>query len=457
MVRRLIGWLGSVFVVSGLVAAEPAAPVRRVTASYGDITCEYPEGQERLAWELAKRFTAHAEAFDARLARDPRRKADASVPLSAVELRTHRSDYLARIAAQLGLERPTPLQEECYDEFVRSYELTMELTDDLAKGAADLARVKKFAIWPRDELVRRFRAGEKVQGMAYDPQTDEGRVQYGFVLQGLNERLAGLAQQRENLRREYRMSIETDGGITTYRGQVGPKKAKPPAVPESDKPTPDRTDVFPVIIVAEEANLPPAELAEKLFDRERGSVGGPLATLAELPGRVPTLDPNIAYLVLHETAEVGVVDRYYRGKDRRWFCDGVANYVAWRVVRDRHGEAAAAAVYNLPAQLALHAKWAPQADLRRWAATEHQPADEQRSDLNNARYAFATNAVFLMHAKAGDDTLPRLFREIGKTKPNKVTMKTLEQAWMKVGRTRLDTILAEAAQVSATSNPGASP
>ena len=37
----------------------------------------------------------------------------------------------------------------------------------------------------------------------------------------------------------------------------------------------------------------------------------------------------LACLILHETAEVGIVERYLGSSDRRWLCDGMANYVAW--------------------------------------------------------------------------------------------------------------------------------
>lgn len=417
----------------------------RVMAQYGDITAEYPAGQERLACELARRFADYAEKFEARLTASPRAGADATVPLSAAEMRANRDDYLRRVAAQLDLERPTPLMEECYDEFLRNYALTMELVDQAVRRSRGLAKVRKFAIWPREDLVRRLEAGEKIAGISYDPVRG-GKVEYGSNFDDLDGRLAGLTRRRDDLSRDYRMSVETVDGTATYRGSVRPKQRDAgETVAHSASVPPDRTDVFPVIIKAELAGLPPPELAERLFTSTApGSVGGALRAITEMPDRFPVLDPKMAYLVLHETAELGVVDRYYGGRDRRWFCDGVANYVAWRVARDRHGDAVARTIYDLPAQLTRDAVWAGQADLRRWPAGEHQSADDRTSDLNTARYTFATNAIFLMHAKAGEDILPRLFREIGKTRKVKVSMTTIEKAWAKFSRIPLDVILADA-------------
>ena len=105
------------------------------------------------------------------------------------------------------------------------------------------------------------------------------------------------------------------------------------------------------------------------------------------------MDSHIAYLVLHETTEVGIVDRYFRGPDRRWFCDGVANYVPWRVARDLHGEDAAKTIYYLPEQLERYVAFREKADLHKWPSAENQSEEDQHSDLNRARYAFAANAI----------------------------------------------------------------
>jgi hypothetical protein len=166
--------------------------------------------------------------------------------------------------------------------------------------------------------------------------------------------------------------------------------------------------------------------------------------MAKMPDGIPQLDPQLAFIVLHETTEVGIIDRYFHGPDRRWFCDGVANYVPWRVVRDLHGADAAGRVYNLPEALAHAAPLREKADLRKWPAVENESAEEQLSELDGARYAFAANAVFLMDERGGNDILPRLFTEIGKTNPNKVSIKTVEKAWQKLTGTKLDTILADA-------------
>ena len=47
-----------------------------------------------------------------------------------------------------------------------------------------------------------------------------------------------------------------------------------------------------------------------------------------------------------------------------------------------------------------------------------------------------------MNERAGEDILPRLFAEIGRTKSNKVSMKTVEKAWKKLTHTSMDSLIA---------------
>jgi hypothetical protein len=190
----------------------------------------------------------------------------------------------------------------------------------------------------------------------------------------------------------------------------------------------------------------PGELAQFLWDgMGDSSVAMILAAMANQAESVPRSDPQIAFLLLHETTEMGIVDHYYRGHDRRWFCDGVANYGAWRVLCDLRGEPIATQAHDLGRQLREFADLGSRADLRKWPAVEDESGGAQaQSRLNLARYTFAERAVALMVERGGPDILPRLFAEIGRTKPEKVSIRTVEQAWKKLTGTRLEVLLAEA-------------
>lgn len=453
------GWLLSLAVLvtpalpvrAATLASPKPPPATRLTGTFDGIEFDYSPGQEPLARLLAKRFAEHN--------REERRRAPAAAPatpepLSVEDLRANRAKYVGHIAALLALQAPTPLQEECYGEFLRNYAKTMAEYDVLRKMARKMAVVRRVTLWDRAELVRQLQAGRQIPGFTWDPVTKQGRVNVGFSGTFQDPRLAKLAARRRKLHLAYRLRVESHGGTTTYRAQVSTQPFKKSSLqPASSKTTTKATqmDQLPVIIPANLAGKPAAEQAKAML-----STGSMIANVFHnvdaFPSRIPTNDPHLAYLILHETTEIGIIDRYMRGPDRRWFCDGVANYAAWRVVRDLDGPAAAKRVYNLSGQLARYAPLRTEADLRRWPAVEDQSETDRESALNSARYAYATNAVMLMNERAGEDILPRLFADIGRTKPEDTSILTVAKAWRKLTGTPLMAIVDAA--VGETPKPG---
>ena len=429
---------------ASLATAEP--PAGRLTGTFEGIECEYSPGQEELARLLALRFARHNQEVAAKSSPKTQKEAD-MVPLSPAEMRAHRADYLNRIAALLALKQPTSLQEECYDAFLDNYEQMINIFERLRDTADGLRFTKQITVWEKKELVRVMEAGNKIKGFAYDPATGSGHTTFGMHLSGKDDGLKDLAAQRDKLRLQYRMDFETKDGVTTYHGGFGPKiKVNPKSQPKPPgTPPPEMSAAFPVILPDDLSGKPAEEQVASLWDGQGDkSLAAFLKIVAGLADRIPEIDPQIALMVLHETIELGIVDRYFRGPDRRWFCDGVANYGAWRVLRDLHGVDLANRTHDLGALLQKYAALREQADLRKWPAAERQSEEEKQTPLNSARYIFAERAVALMDEHGGQDILPHLFVEIGKTKPQKVSIKTVEKAWLKLTGTKLDTILAEA-------------
>jgi hypothetical protein len=290
--------------------------------------------------------------------------------------------------------------------------------------------VQRVTVWDRDDMISRLEAGEQIAGFSWDPVKKEGGIQFGFSRNFEDGRFKELHERKKQLHREYRMSI-TAG---KYRASVSPlvaEEKKPVASPQapSNVPGPAQSELFPVVIPAECVAHSASELADSLWTRGKMPIEQLLGYLAETPRRIPSLDPVQAFGILHETTELGIVDLYMRGSDRRWFCDGVANYVAWRVIRDQNGAEVASRAYDLPAQLAHYAPLREQADLRLWPAVENESVGEQASELETARYAFATNAIVLMNQRAGEDVLPRLFVRMGRTDAREVSIQTVATAW----------------------------
>ncbi len=425
---------------------EPPLPAGRLVVTIEGVRCEFSPGQEELARLVGLRIAEHNREATAALAAAKGRAAS-TAPLSPADMRTNRARYLEAICAQLALKKPTAWQEECYDAFLGSYERTITLLGEMWNAVEKSgASVNRISLWNRGELVRRLEAGEKLTGFTYDPVTKQGGITFNLPQVDFdNAALKAIQARMENLKHEYkfRMTPVEDGKATTYSASVSTQPAKAVDAPPEKKPEEPALLALPLVVPEDFADRPATEQADVVWER---MAQGVFTNLAEFSQRIPNADVNIAYLILHETTEIGIVDHYYRGRDRRWFCDGVANYVPWRVVRDLHGVAAANQIYDVRAQLAKYADLRQQADLRKWPAVENQDEAEQESQLNRARYAFAAQAVFLMNQRAGEDILPKLFAEIGRTAPEKVSMKTVEKAWTKVAKLKLDAILAEAVQ-----------
>jgi hypothetical protein len=453
---RRVSFLASLVLGAPWLGASESATVPsagRVLGTFAGIECEFSVGQEELARQLAARFAAHNATVSAEQSKaSPKPTIEA---LSPAEMRERRSEYLARIAAQLGLTTATPWQEECYDAFLGNYELTMETFESMRRAASELRVVRKFTLWPQDELVARLAAGEIIPGMQYDSQKKQGNSTFGLRPERVNSQLRDLTEARTRLRADYHLRMTIEDGARTYQGNVRRpnsntrrKEQEKTSSPQSSHPAPLPT-AFPVVVPTEWAEQSAELVAEKLWSEHNGGITGVLAKMNEFVARVPRVDPAIAGVVLHEVAEVGIVDRYLRSPDRRWFCDGVANYVGWRVMRDLHGSEMANLFYNLREQLTRHAAFRERVDLRKWRAVEMQSVEEENAPVNRAHYAYATHAVFLMTERAGEDVLPRLFTEIAKTSSRKVSMKTVEKAWTKLTGVKLEGIL-----VAAVADPG---
>jgi hypothetical protein len=81
---------------------------------------------------------------------------------------------------------------------------------------------------------------------------------------------------------------------------------------------------------------------------------GPIL-VREIASMRAALEAQQVYLALHEMVEMTTVfDLSLRSKDRRWFCDGVADYVAYKVIEDYVGPEEAKRYHNLEKQLAQY-------------------------------------------------------------------------------------------------------
>jgi hypothetical protein len=123
-----------------------------------------------------------------------------------------------------------------------------------------------------------------------------------------------------------------------------------------------------------------------------------------------------AGMALHECAEAALVEEVgLAGTDRRWFCEGVANYAAWATLKSTVGQAAAA-TFLKAYDPAPFAGMAGRAGLAEWVVAEDEPPPRPGGDpagpdqphLTDARYAFATQEVFALAERHGTEMIRNL-------------------------------------------------
>jgi hypothetical protein len=195
-----------------------------------------------------------------------------------------------------------------------------------------------------------------------------------------------------------------------------------------------RKFVYPIKIALKPEQSPELDVAGNLDDFRKFR-----EVMAEITSQ--QMQRTHVFTVLHEATESGIVWHYLGSKDRRWFCDGIANYVAWKVIEAELGPEEARGYYDLSAELKKFANEAASIDLAAWPAAENLKQANYAENLNTANYAFATKVIADVCAKHGDSILPKLFTEIGKTPYEKATMDTVYRAFKKLTREDLRSYL----------------
>jgi hypothetical protein len=371
------------------------------------------------------------------------------VPLSPQDMREQRDDILLQIAREIGLEQPTSLQGPCYDTFLNYYEMVLALHQSLAQLQEHLSSIRRFALWDRAELAARLERGEAVEGFTRNAAT--GEIDYNFKVstsgshEPSGEQRALQTVAADGLDHGFNYTVKD--GVANFSAsvkiQLG-KLAKSPAPIQASRAAEQvraelqKLDfVVPVKLTDEHGKLiDPEHVAEQHIRF--------MQHFAEGAARAPSRDGALVLLLLHETVEVGLVEHYIGSRDRRWLCDGTANYLAWKIARDRAGVEFARQVYDLDAQLARVASLQPKIQLARWPAVERQTEKDRKSELDGAHYAFASRALFLMAEQHGEDIVPRLWQEIGRTPRGKASAKTADRAFRKLTGARLRPLISAA-------------
>jgi hypothetical protein len=363
----------------------PAAPAERKTFQFGDFTIEAPDGDEPYVEALA------VQLADFKLPPPP---APPTLKLSWDDLDRRRDYFLGRIAAQLGLARPTALMASAYDGALKARRVVAP--------RAPAAVLRRFVLYRGSAWTDLIASGEAVPGDAGPDGAGERSFDFD-----LRRNLAG------------------EGG----RLQSPEVSAQIEAAWQGIK--------WPVRISEGGGAAPDADAAESLARLRKFYISWSNEVLAD------TLRTEV-HAVLREAVEAGVVWQYLTSKDRRWFCEGVAGYVADRIIAGEVGNAEARLYRDLDLELKSHARLVPQIDLEGWPAVEDSGKPAGRVEVDAANEAFATKVIASVCAKHGDALLPALFQQIGRTPREKASMATVFKAFKRLTGEDLRTYLPKA-------------
>lgn len=296
---------------------------------------------------------------------DPRSAPDPK-RFGLAELRQQREAALDELSRGLALSAPTPTMREVFDKFSAG---SAAIYDAMIHG-----RPTHYSLWRKPDLVARLQSGQIIPG---------------FTLEGDE------------------VSVALNANF----------EAPPGTPPEQLSSVIGKTWqqlVWPVSIGRES---PAAD------------VDAALRALSEFRQAATGAEVTAVMTVLHETVESTLVQQYLHSADRRWFCEGVANHLALKVIRQRVGAGRAREYYDVDALLAQGGAGSF-ADLARWPAAES--AAHYSSEINQANYARATWVIEQVAAKHGPALIPKWLAEIGNTPADMADMNTVKAAFKKI-------------------------
>ena len=317
-------------------------------------------------------------ALIARLKAPQARAAASSQGFGIAELRGQREGVLRHLATRLALSGPTELMQQVFDKFSFS-------TGAIYNAVID-GRPRQFTLWRKADLVARLRAGQVIPG---------------FTLEGDD------------------VNVELNASFTAPPGTPADRLAD-----TFDKAW--QQLVWPVKIGIQS---PAADIDASFQSLDQFRQ----AAIAAHTSSVMT--------VLHEVVEAALVSEYIRSADRRWFCEGLANWLALEEIRARVGDERAKQYYDIDALLA-RAGPGGFAELQKWPASESPDAKHYESELNEANYVRATSVMRQIAGKHGAEFIPKWLTEVRKTPAANADMQTVHAAFRKLTNEDLSTYLA---------------
>ncbi len=341
--RQSIPLLAAALLWVGQASAQQVQVfAKRITTKFGAIEIEHEEGDKEHVAALTSLFEHLAENGLPPLPRPP---------LGFAQLQEKRAEILNQIATQLALPKPTPQLERVYDMGLKSFG---EIREKLRIGMPS-----HYAIWRKDDLKARLRAGQKIEGHELD---GDGAI--------------------------FRLNLDFRASLDKPRQQV---------IAEIDATW--AKVVWPVFV------------GEK---SPREDVKTSIQDLFQVKSSIGTIEAKGVLAVLHASVGAAIEDAWFASTDTRWFQEGVTTWLTLEIVADRVSANDARRYYD-PLAVLRRAPSATGTNLEKWVVADAERSRHSAAfdDGNQARAMLVIRAIV---AAKGEDIIPKLLAELGQQK-----------------------------------------
>lgn len=378
----------TMLITSGAFGLE-TEPAGRASFHTEGITVYYNQQDE----VFARKFAEKLPQITKEAQEDLRLKRSDPAVLTTKSFKARRDEYLEVIAHYLGLKKPTAHMKRTFDVTLTSVEkmTVATLADCERDGLIDVVQ-----IWRKPDLIAAL--GANGPDDFFELNRDKNYVVKSGVTFAVTTHLSAVGAGSGKRR--------TAASTAPLRfGALNRKKM-----------------FLPVVLAGTES----VELEKEVPLQ----VSAARKYLGEQTGALVNVTQNVLLLaVLHEVVEVAAIDQLIASKDRRWFCEGMANFIAYRAVLEVDTPEAARRGYDLRGQLDQWQKFEREVNLPEWKVNEDLSSEEKDSDFNRARYAYATKAIANVYEKHGRDFFPRWCREVMRTSWKKSDISTVHAAF----------------------------
>lgn len=388
----------SVFLLAGFALLDASAafgveavPVERASFVQQGITVYYDQRDEVFARKFAENIPQMVgEAKEAL-----RTKRSDPAVRSIKDFKARRDEYLSVIAHYLGLKKPTTNMKRTFDVTLASVEkmTVATLADCERDGFIDVVQ-----IWRKPDLLAALRANGPDDYFRLNKNKDD------VLVKGIS----------------FSLGFEFDTADTGARGE---NRWVTTMTAPLRFGTVNRKKMFMPVLLAGTGSVDLEKEIPQLVAAARDSLDEKAGELVE------TMQIMLLQGVLHEVVEVAVIDHLIVSKDRRWFCEGMATFIAYRAVVELDTPEVARRSYDLRDQLDRWKEFETQVDLPGWKVIGDLNAEEQDSDFDSAHYAYATKAISNVYEKHGRKFFPRWCREIARTPWKKANIATVHAAF----------------------------